>query len=448
MKRLYLAASITLLFSGGFAQALTLQEAIGSAERIDPQVQSALASSDAARAGIQIARSRLLPVVQGVGSYGRTNQTANQLDPVLGTTSQSFSNSTPSSQLFLRQALFNMASWAGLGVSELQNEFGLMKLAGVYGDLWLRVSNSWLDLVVAQETLDIQTNAEQSMAQVALQAQKAYDAGIATKEAALESKAQLAFVRSNAIEARLNLAARQRNLIALTGIDAISLQRVHLNFSKRYKTLVGSEQAFKDRIAEVSPEIAAVKITEGIRRMQLKQATAAHAPTVDFFTAYQQTQSANINQINLGVISTQAAVQLSIPFYAGGLHQGQERQAAAFVESASADVRATELRLNTAIHTSWATQGAQLDRALALEEMVTAGQEVVNAYRMGIKAGLKSWSDVANAEVVLTRRRVDQVNAIASLLKAQAQLLSFLPVTDENWHVWLNGLAFETKRVK
>jgi outer membrane protein TolC len=286
------------------------------------------------------------------------------------------------------------------------------------------------------------------MAQVALQAQKSFEAGIATKDSALESKAQLAFVRSNTIEARLNLAARRRNFLALTGVDPISLQRAHLNFSKKYKTLVGSEQAFKDRVAEVSPEIAAVKITEGIRRMQLKQASAAHAPTVDFFTTYQQTQSANINQINLGVTSTQVAIQLTIPFYAGGLHQGQERQAAALIESASADVRAAELRLNTAIHTSWATQGAQLERALAVEEMVSAGQEVVTAYRMSVMAGLKSWSDVANAEVILTRRRVDQVNAIASLLKAQAQLLSFLPVTDENWHVWLNGLTFETKPIK
>lgn len=448
MPKFHVIALACAVLYAGPAAAVTLKEAIANAERIDPLVQSALSSSDAASAGIQIARSRLLPTIQGVGSYGRTAQTANRIDPVLGTTSQSFSNSTPNSQIFLRQALFNMASWAGLGVSELQNEFGLMRLAGAYGDLWLRVSNAWLDLVAAQETLDIQTKAEQSMAQVALQAQKSFEAGIATKESALEAKAQLAFVRSNAIEARLNLAARQRNLIALTGMDTLSLQRTHLNFTKKYKTLVGSEQAFKDRVAEVSPEIAAVKITESIRRMQLKQASAAHAPTVDFFTAYQQTQSANINQINLGVISTQATLQLTIPFYAGGLHQGQERQAAAFVQSAAADVRAAELRLNTAIHTSWATQGAQLERALAVEEMVVAGQEVVNAYRMGVKAGLKSWSDVANAEVVLTRRRVDQVNAIASLLKAQAQLLSYLPVTDENWQVWLNGLAFETKRVQ
>jgi NADP-dependent 3-hydroxy acid dehydrogenase YdfG len=67
---------------------------------------------------------------------------------------------------------------------------------------------------------------------------------------------------------------------------------------------------------------------------------------------------------------------------------------------------------------------------------------------MAVVAGLKSWSDVANSEVVLTRRRVDQVNAIAQLLKAQAQLLSFLPVTDESWHMWLNSLAFEVKKIK
>ena len=77
--------------------------------------------------------------------------------------------------------------------------------------------------------------------------------------------------------------------------------------------------------------------------------------------------------------------------------------------------------------------------------MVSSGQEVVNAYRMGVTAGIKSWSDVANAEVTLTKRRVDQVNAIAQLLKAQAQLLSYLPVNDESWQTWLNGLSFDVK---
>jgi len=45
----------------------------------------------------------------------------------------------------------------------------------------------------------------------------------------------------------------------------------------------------------------------------------------------------------------------------------------------------------------------------------------------------------------LLKRRVDQVNAIAQLLKAQAQLLSYLPVNDESWQTWLNGLSFDVK---
>ena len=88
-----------------------------------------------------------------------------------------------------------------------------------------------------------------------------------------------------------------------------------------------------------------------------------------------------------------------------------------------------------------------MDRAVAVQEMVNAGQEVVNAYRMGVSAGVKSWSDVANAEVILTKRRVDQVTALSGLLKAQAQLLSYLPVTDESWHSWIESMAFEVKKV-
>lgn len=447
MHKRLIALACSLVMCQG-AVALTLKEAITSAEGVDPIVQSALSNSDAARAGIQIARSKLLPVVQGVGSYGRTNQTANQVDANLGLYAQKYVSSTPNSQVFLKQALFRMADWAGLGASELQNEYSLIKLAGSYGDLWLRVSNAWFDLIAAQETFDVQTLAERSMAQVALQAEKSYAAGIATKESALESKAQLAFVRSSVVEAKLNLAAKQKSFVALTGVEMPIVQKMHLNFSKKYKLLAGTEKDFVQKVNEIAPDITAARMAEGIRRMQLKQARYASTPTVDLYGSYQQTQNYDINQIGLGVISSSAAIQITIPFYSGGLHDGQERQAVAYLASASADIKAAELKLNTAVHSYWATQESQIDRANAAQEMVSAGQEVVNAYRMGVAAGLKSWSDVANAEVVLTRRRVDQVTAMANLLKAQAQLLAYLPVTDESWNVWINTLAFEKKSSK
>ena len=444
-KRLLVIACAFTVMSGS-VQALTLKEAIASAEQIDPTVQGALANSNAAQAGIQIARSKLLPSVQGVGSYGRTNQTSNQTDVYGNVYGQKFVNSTPSSQVYLKQALFRMADWAGLDASQLQNEYGIVKLASAYGDLWLRVSTAWFDLITAQETLDIQTQAEISMEQVALQAQKSYEAGIGTKDSALEAKAQLAFTHSNAVEAKLNLAARQKSFAILTGIDMPTILKSHLNFTNKYRLLAGNETAFAEKVNTVAPEILAPKLLEEVRRFQLKQARYGSYPTVDLYGSYQQTQNANINQIGLGVISSQVAVQVTIPFYSGGLYVGQERQAAAYLESASADIKAAELKLNTGVQTYWATQEAQVDRAKAVQEMVSSGQEVVNAYRMGVTAGLKSWSDVANAEVVLTRRRVDQVNALSSLLKAQAQLLSYLPVNDESWQRWLSALSFETKK--
>lgn len=443
MHKLLIPFGIVLWLLVRPSSALTLKEAIASAEQIDPTVQSAIAKSNASLAGIQIARSKVLPTIQGVGSYGRTNQTANQIDPVIGLYAQKYINSTPSSQVYLRQALFRMADWAGLSVSDLQNEFGLFQLATAYSGLWLRVSNSWFDLVAAQESFEIQRASEEAMELVAEQAQKSFEAGVGTKDSAVEARAQLAFTKSNRLEAQLTLAARQRAFAATTGLDLNTITQTNLRFAQNYRPLQGNAVLFQDKVNALSPEILSAKMSEEIRRMQLKQAKFSSYPTVDFYASYQQTQNYNINQIGLGVISTQAAVQLNIPFYSGGLYQGQERQAAAFLESASADVRATELRLSTGVTQFWATQEAQLERFKAAQEMVKAGQEVVVAYRMGVRAGTKSWSDVANAQVILTRRQVDQVNIISSLLKAQAQLLSYLPVTDENWEYWLNTATFD-----
>jgi outer membrane protein TolC len=446
MQKRLLVLACTLAFSGA-AHALNLKEALASAEQIDPTVQGALANSNAAQAGIEVARSKLLPSVQGVGSYGRTNQTSTQADLFGNMYGQKYINSTPNSQVYLKQALFHPAEWAGLNASQLQNEYGLAKLAGAYGDLWLRVSTAWFDLVAAQETLDIQLDAEHSMTQVATQAQKSYEAGIGTKDSALESKAQLAFTHSNVVEAQLTLAARQKSFAALTGIDLQTIMNSHVKFTNKYRLLPGNERRFIEKANDESPEIVANRLTEELRRMQLKQARYGSYPTVDLYGSYQQTQNANINQIGLGVVSSQVAVQVVIPFYSGGLYEGQERQAAAYLEAASADIKASELKLSTTVQAYWATQESQIDRAKAVQEMVSSGQEVVNAYRMGVTAGLKSWSDVANAEVVLTRRRVDQVSALSALLRAQAQLLANLPVNAEDWQVWINTLSFETKPV-
>ena len=446
-KNILAITASVLVCCPSFGNALTLIEAIASAEKIDPSVQSALSNSDANQAGIQIAKSKLLPQIQGVGSYGRTNQTSNQVDPNLGIYSQKYVNSTPNSQVYLKQALFRMADWAGLNISELQTEYGLFKLAGSYSDLWLRVSNAWFDLIAAQETLDIQIESEQSMKLIADQAQRAFDAGSGTKDSALEARAQLAFSRSNALEAQLVLASRQRAFEALTGIGFDMLEKTHLNFSKKYRVLAGNTKTYAEKVMTTAPDILAVKSAEQIRLMQLKQARYGGYPTVDFFAAYQQTQNYNINQIGLGVISSQAAVQLTVPIYSGGLYAGQERQAAAYLEAATADIKATELKLNTGVLSYWATQEAQIEKAAAADEMVSAGKEVVKAYRMAVVAGTKSWSDVGNAEVVLTKRQVDQVNTISSLLKAQAQLLAYLPVTDDVWQHWLNSLRYETKKV-
>jgi len=445
MQKQLIAIACALLLTSGSVNALSLKDALASAEEIDPTVQGQIANGAASQAGITIARSKLLPSVQGVGSYGRTNQTATQQDVYGNLYGQKFITSTPNSQVYLKQAIFHPAEWAGLGASELQNEYALMKLAGSYSDLWLRVSSAWFDLVSAQEILDIQTQAENSMTQVALQAQKAYEAGVGTKDVALEAKAQLAFTHSNAVEAKLTLAARQKSFAVLTGIGLPDIEKAHLRFTNKYRPLGGNSKLFFEKVESTAPEILASKLTEDVRQMQLKQARAGSSPTVDLYGSYQQTQNANINQIGLGVVSSSVAVQIMVPFYSGGLYVGQERQAAAYLDSAQADTKATQLKLNTGVQTFWATQEAQIDRAKSVQEMVSSGQEVVNAYRMGVTAGIKSWSDVANAEVTLTKRRVDQVNAIAQLLKAQAQLLSYLPVNDESWQTWLNGLSFDVK---
>ena len=58
----------------------------------------------------------------------------------------------------------------------------------------------------------------------------------------------------------------------------------------------------------------------------------------------------------------------------------------------------------------------------------------------GISKGLRTWSDVSNAELLLARRTSDLISIQTNLFKIQARLLSLLPSDDDAWSSWIQSI--------
>jgi hypothetical protein len=69
-----------------------------------------------------------------------------------------------------------------------------------------------------------------------------------------------------------------------------------------------------------------------------------------------------------------------------------------------------------------------------------SAKEQKKAALFGVSTGLRTWSDVSNAELLLARRASDLIGIQTNLYKIQSRILSLLPSSDEAWQAWVNLL--------
>jgi hypothetical protein len=66
--------------------------------------------------------------------------------------------------------------------------------------------------------------------------------------------------------------------------------------------------------------------------------------------------------------------------------------------------------------------------------------EQKKAYIAGVSKGIRTWSDVSNAELLLARRSSDLISIQTNLYKIQARILSLLPIQDDLWGQWIKTM--------
>lgn len=437
MRNSMIVMAISILFSAS-SHAVDIRQTIAAAELTDPTLASALSNKDAARENIAIARSRILPQVAAVGTYSRTQQNVESTN-VLGVSSRNYSVNGRNEQINLRQGLLRPKDWIGLTIGELQASYGEQKLYAAQSDLWYRAIAAWVDYVAAIENQQAQEQALIAAERAAQQAQKRYQAGDGTKDVAAEAKAQAELAKALFAEARANFLAKKHAYDLLTGNKINSFPYKSL---PTYQSLQLPEKVLDVALnlaVEVNPEILASKAAEEINNRRLSQAKYDHLPTVDLVSSYSKSNNDTLNTLNTRYTNAQVGVQISIPIFTGGQLSAVERQSAAYAQAAKADKEAAEYRVRNQLVSDWNAYEATIDRVKASEALSDAAKEQKRAMYIGLKSGVRSWADVASAEIQLAKREADRIAYLGSYFKIQARLLANYPVQESYWDRWLSA---------
>lgn len=445
MKKFVIATSIfvSLQIVIQSASALELEKAIIAAEENDPTLASARANRDAAAENIDIARSRLFPQISAQGSYSRNQQDINQTNTQGQSSNRQQNVNSLNSSVSLRQGLLRPRDWLGLSIGELQAEYGLQKLMAAQSDLWFRVVAAWVDVLAASENYKTQLLAVDSTHQAAEQARRRFSAGDSTKDVQNEASAQHFLAKAQLSEAEQTLKAKQLSYRLLTGLE-LNLVNKKLPAHQDLKLPLTLNDLLL-RTLNKNGEILSLRLAEQINQQRIKQASSDHLPTIDLVSSYTKAESDTINTIGTQYTTKSIGVQVVIPIFSGGGLSASERQQSANYRASIADRQAMEIRLETQINLDWASYLSGFDRVSAAQELVKAAKDQKRSYQLGLKSGVKTWGDIAQADMLLARRQQEYIGHASNFFKNQARLLSNIPSSDDEWIQWVKLMSHRSE---
>ena len=256
----------------------------------------------------------------------------------------------------------------------------------------------------------------------------------------IEAQAQLKQAKAMMSDAELNVKSKLKAYQTLSGLDSSDWMDRRLPNENRINFNAFGKEVLWERIEDETPELLAAQAVERINQIKSQQSKYDTYPTLDAFGQSTNAQNDTTNTLGYQYRNNQVGVQLSYPLYAGGGLEATKRQAIATYEASIADRESLSIRIQNQFDGDWAAQAGFFEKANAAQALVLAAQEQKKAIEMGIQLGLRTWTDLSNAVLLLARRETDLNSVLVNLYKLQSRILSLLPSDDPAWEEWVRQL--------
>jgi protease secretion system outer membrane protein len=176
------------------------------------------------------------------------------------------------------------------------------------------------------------------------------------------------------------------------------------------------------RVREKSFELRFAEIQELLQRERVRMAKADHLPTLDVMAAWNTAKNDATSTQGYRYQNNQIGIQYMIPIYAGGAISAAERQAVLALQASIADSEAVSNRFEGDFRLLWSAWLGQSARVQAGFKLLESSNEQVRATQLSYAHGVKTLMELANAELMLSRRVADQINAVIEYQKYSARL--------------------------
>lgn len=412
-----LALALMLMAMAPAVRAQSLVELYESARAFDANYQSAKLQYDANLARAAQTKAGVLPVAgitAGIARVGfeNTNPTA----------SRHFK--TQNATLSVTQPLYRPANWANYEQGMKQADLARAQLETAEQDLIVRTSQTYFDVLAAQDTLTFVRAQKAAVAEQLAFAKRNFEVGTSTITDSREAQARFDLVTAQEIAAENDLRVRKSVLDQLVG--KIESQPKGLRVPVNLPPVAPADVNLWVLQSEaVHPGIRQALSGLDIAELEVKKAEAGHQPTLDASLSYNITSNpsgAAQNGISTRASTANIGVLLNVPLFAGFATQNRVRETLSLKDKARSDLegarRTVALGTRTAFFGVLSGQG----QVKALEAAELSSQSALEANKLGYQVGVRINIDVLNAQSQLFQTKRDLAQARYNVLLGSLKL--------------------------
>ena len=419
-----LVLAIALAAAGPVAAA-DLMDAWELARVADPQLSATEARRAATGQNVPIARSTLLPQVNG--SVGLTDRESggSSIDAfpgpdgevVYGQARSTGDSRSRNSGFTVQQSIYDHRNYTRLRAAKARSLASGAELESARDQLMLRVAEAYFNVLTAIDALVFARAEERAVGRQLDQAEQRFEVGLTAITDVHEARARHDVSRAGAILAENTLNDAREALAEITGEYLRNFQGLGEEFEPSLPEPQNVAAWVQTALAE-NPLVDARELALAAAGHDVATARAGHFPRLSGFIDYGDNASWGSNRfggfdapIDSTGYSTTIGVTLDIPIFSGFRTTAERRQAVFTREAVADDLEAQRRAVTRQTRNTFRALIAGMSEIAAREQGLVSAQSALEATEAGFEVGTRTIVDVLLSQQVLFQAQRDYSNA-------------------------------------
>ena len=317
-----------------------------------------------------------------------------------------------------RQSLFNRTNDKIIAQGEKSLEASRADFESAEQDLILRISQTYFDVLAAQDTLATARSSLTAISELVASAKRNFEVGTATITDTREAQAKFDLATAQELAAENELNVKRLALEGVVGRTGVNPRPMAVPIVLPGTGAADVEQ-WVTQADQLSPPLTQLRLARDVARLETEKARTGKLPTVGVSGSLSDAQTRLSGRTPAGSfgpssgngLSANVAVQLTLPLYTGESVQNRIKETLALEDKAQSDLDAARRSVAQGTRSAFFGLNSLRAQVKALEAAESSSKLALEATQLGYKVGVRVNLDVLNAQTQLFQAQRDLAKA-------------------------------------